>query len=174
MKQPQYSPLPIEKQIIVIHAAVKGFCDRMPLDRISQYERAVLSSIDPELLQSIHSCLKFEENLNTWAHHAILAEKEQQAVYASVATVLPASVFIGFKKWSIILYSEPGIVPNPNHGARKRSLAGQGRWLGRRPIVRGIAAMTGMDHLRGGGGRSRYVQEQLLTRHCSATSIQNN
>jgi F-type H+-transporting ATPase subunit alpha len=53
MKQPQYSPLPIEKQIIVIHAAVKGFGDRMPLDRISQYERAILSSIDPELLQSI-------------------------------------------------------------------------------------------------------------------------
>jgi F-type H+-transporting ATPase subunit alpha len=25
----------------------------MPLDRISQYERAILSSIDPELLQSI-------------------------------------------------------------------------------------------------------------------------
>jgi len=53
MKQPQYSPLPIEKQIIVIHAAVKGFGDRMPLDRIPQYERAILSSIDPELLQSI-------------------------------------------------------------------------------------------------------------------------
>lgn len=39
-KQPQYAPLPIEKQIIVIYAAVNGFCDRMPLDRISKYERA--------------------------------------------------------------------------------------------------------------------------------------
>lgn len=39
-KQPQYAPLPIEKQILVIYAAVNGFCDRMPLDRISQYERA--------------------------------------------------------------------------------------------------------------------------------------
>ncbi|KAH0730510.1 hypothetical protein KY289_001698 [Solanum tuberosum] len=37
-KQPQYAPLPIEKQILVIYAAVNGFCDRMPLDRISQYE----------------------------------------------------------------------------------------------------------------------------------------
>ena len=52
-KQPQYEPLPIEKQILVIYAAVKGFCDRMPLDRISQYERAIPSSIDPELLQSL-------------------------------------------------------------------------------------------------------------------------
>ncbi|KAH0446237.1 hypothetical protein IEQ34_024927 [Dendrobium chrysotoxum] len=36
-KQPQYSPLPIEKQIVEIYAAVNGFCDRMPLDRISKY-----------------------------------------------------------------------------------------------------------------------------------------
>nr|YP_010945898.1 ATPase subunit 1 [Caragana spinosa]YP_010945902.1 ATPase subunit 1 [Caragana spinosa]WGN99090.1 ATPase subunit 1 [Caragana spinosa]WGN99091.1 ATPase subunit 1 [Caragana spinosa] len=30
LKQPQYAPLPIEKQILVIYAAVNGFCDRMP------------------------------------------------------------------------------------------------------------------------------------------------
>ena len=52
-KQPQYAPLPIEKQIIVIYAAVNGFCDRMPLDKISQYERAIPSSVKPELLQSL-------------------------------------------------------------------------------------------------------------------------
>jgi F-type H+-transporting ATPase subunit alpha len=53
LKQPQYAPLPIEKQIIVIYAAVNGFCDRMPLDKISQYERAILSSAKAELLQSL-------------------------------------------------------------------------------------------------------------------------
>nr|YP_010833532.1 ATP synthase F1 subunit alpha [Jatropha curcas]WFG81158.1 ATP synthase F1 subunit alpha [Jatropha curcas] len=52
-KQPQYAPLPIEKQILVIYAAVNGFCDRMPLDKISQYERAIPSSIKPELLQKL-------------------------------------------------------------------------------------------------------------------------
>ena len=53
MKQLQYAPLPIEKQVLVIYAAaVNGFCDRMPLDRISQCERAIPSSIKPELLQS--------------------------------------------------------------------------------------------------------------------------
>ncbi|KAF3685278.1 ATP synthase subunit alpha, mitochondrial [Capsicum annuum] len=51
-KQPQYAPLLIEKQILVIYAAVNGFCDRMPLDRISQYERAIPNSVKPELLQS--------------------------------------------------------------------------------------------------------------------------
>ncbi|KAL8535301.1 hypothetical protein ACS0TY_011080 [Phlomoides rotata] len=33
LKQPQYTPLPIEKQILVIYAMVNGFCDRMPLDK---------------------------------------------------------------------------------------------------------------------------------------------
>jgi len=48
-----------------------------------------------------------------------------------------------------------GIVSNPNHGARKRSLAGQSRWLGRRPIVRGVA-MNPVDHPHGGGeGRTK-------------------
>ncbi|KAH0447387.1 hypothetical protein IEQ34_023782 [Dendrobium chrysotoxum] len=61
-KQPQYSPLPIEKQIVVIYAAVNGFCDRMPLDRISKYERAIPSSIDPELLKSLL-------DKGTWSNH---------------------------------------------------------------------------------------------------------
>jgi len=52
LKQPQYEPIPIEKQIVVIYAAVNGFCDRMPLDKISQYERAILSSIHPDLMKS--------------------------------------------------------------------------------------------------------------------------
>ncbi|KAK7364623.1 hypothetical protein VNO80_13362 [Phaseolus coccineus] len=53
LKQPQYAPLPIEKQILVIYAVVSGFCDRMPLDKISQYERDILTTFKPDLLQSL-------------------------------------------------------------------------------------------------------------------------
>ena len=53
LKQAQYAPLNIEKEILVIYAAVNGFCDRMPLEKISQYERVILSRIKPELLQSL-------------------------------------------------------------------------------------------------------------------------
>ncbi|GER48855.1 ribosomal protein L2 [Striga asiatica] len=46
-----------------------------------------------------------------------------------------------------------GIVSNP--GARKLRKAGQSRWLGRRPIVRGVA-MNPVDHPHGGGeGRTK-------------------
>lgn len=71
-KQPQYSPLPIEKQIVVPYAAVKGFCDRMPLDRISQYERVILTDLDnqPQSLNEIVERGKLtgeiEDQLNTF------------------------------------------------------------------------------------------------------------
>ncbi|KAF7150201.1 hypothetical protein RHSIM_Rhsim02G0157400 [Rhododendron simsii] len=43
-----------------------------------------------------------------------------------------------------------GIVSNPNHGVRKQRKAGQSRWLGRRPIVRGVA-LNPVDDPHGGG-----------------------
>nr|YP_009674822.1 ribosomal protein L2 [Fossombronia foveolata]QDE12800.1 ribosomal protein L2 [Fossombronia foveolata] len=48
-----------------------------------------------------------------------------------------------------------GIVSNPNRGKHKLNKAGQSRWLGRRPIVRGVA-MNPVDHPHGGGeGRTK-------------------
>ncbi|PIN11211.1 hypothetical protein CDL12_16187 [Handroanthus impetiginosus] len=48
-----------------------------------------------------------------------------------------------------------GMVSNPEHGAKKLRKAGQSRWLGRRPVVRGVA-MNPVDHPHGGGeGRSK-------------------
>nr|YP_010576524.1 ribosomal protein L2 [Andreaea regularis]UZN44065.1 ribosomal protein L2 [Andreaea regularis] len=48
-----------------------------------------------------------------------------------------------------------GIVSNLHHGNRKLDKAGQSRWLGRRPIVRGVA-MNPVDHPHGGGeGRTK-------------------
>lgn len=48
-----------------------------------------------------------------------------------------------------------GQVSNPSHGSRKLRKAGQSRWLGRRPVVRGVA-MNPVDHPHGGGeGRSK-------------------
>ncbi|EYU19345.1 hypothetical protein ABFS82_14G171500 [Erythranthe guttata] len=48
-----------------------------------------------------------------------------------------------------------GTVSNPEHGAKKLRKAGHSRWLGRRPVVRGVA-MNPIDHPHGGGeGRSK-------------------
>lgn len=48
-----------------------------------------------------------------------------------------------------------GVVSNPEHGTKKLRKAGQSRWLGIRPTVRGVA-MNPVDHPHGGGeGKSK-------------------
>jgi F-type H+-transporting ATPase subunit alpha len=53
LKQPQYRPLPIEKQIAVLFAAVKGFLDQVPIASIGQYEQELLQAIDTNLITTI-------------------------------------------------------------------------------------------------------------------------
>nr|AOH05952.1 ATPase subunit 1 [Psilotum nudum] len=53
LKQSQFSPLPIEQQIVVIFAAVKGFLDQLPIKHILHYEQQLLQQIDPNLLRTI-------------------------------------------------------------------------------------------------------------------------
>nr|YP_010890611.1 ATP synthase F1 subunit alpha [Lycopodium japonicum]WJK71470.1 ATP synthase F1 subunit alpha [Lycopodium japonicum] len=65
LKQPQYSPLPIEKQIVVIYAAVKGYLDQIPISIINQYEQELLKSIDPGLLSAIVQQKSITEQINT-------------------------------------------------------------------------------------------------------------
>ena len=48
-----------------------------------------------------------------------------------------------------------GTVSNIGHAMRKLTKAGQNRWLGKRPVVRGVA-MNPVDHPHGGGeGRTK-------------------
>ena len=47
MKQPQYSPVPVEDQIVVIYAASTGFMDELPVESIKKYET--------ELLEFVHA-----------------------------------------------------------------------------------------------------------------------
>ena len=47
MKQPQYSPVPVEDQIVVIYAASTGFMDELPVESIKKYEA--------ELLEFVHA-----------------------------------------------------------------------------------------------------------------------
>ncbi len=53
IKQPQHSPIPIEKQIVVIYAVVKGYLDQIPISSIDQYEHELLKSMDPNIFFAI-------------------------------------------------------------------------------------------------------------------------
>ena len=49
LKQPQFSPLKMEEQVVVIYAGVNGYLDRLPVNKVRDFEQGLLS-----LLQSKH------------------------------------------------------------------------------------------------------------------------
>lgn len=56
LKQPQYEPLPVEKQVMTIFAGTSGYLDDVPLDKIRGWELAFLrfmDSVHPEVGRSI-------------------------------------------------------------------------------------------------------------------------
>jgi F-type H+-transporting ATPase subunit alpha len=46
LKQGQYEPLPVEKQILIIYAGTNGFVDELPLTALKKYEEEVYSFIE--------------------------------------------------------------------------------------------------------------------------------
>ena len=48
LKQPQYRPLPVEKQVLVIYAANNGYLDQYPVTSIGRYEQELVSFMDAQ------------------------------------------------------------------------------------------------------------------------------
>jgi F-type H+-transporting ATPase subunit alpha len=46
LKQPQYRPMPVEQEVMVIYAGTKGYLDDVPLNRIAEFQNAFLTYVD--------------------------------------------------------------------------------------------------------------------------------
>jgi len=58
LKQPQFSPLKMEEQVVVIYAGVNGYLDQLPVARVRAYEDGLLAHVrsrSPEILESIRT-----------------------------------------------------------------------------------------------------------------------
>ncbi|UFJ40164.1 F0F1 ATP synthase subunit alpha [Brevibacillus humidisoli] len=58
LKQPQFQPMPVEKQVLSIYAATKGFLDDIPVGDVSRFEKEFLAFVEsskPELLEHIRT-----------------------------------------------------------------------------------------------------------------------
>ncbi len=56
LKQPQYAPVPVEKQVMIIYAATNGYLDDVPVDLVSGWENAFYRFMDtshPEIGEEI-------------------------------------------------------------------------------------------------------------------------
>ena len=56
LKQPQYSPMDVEKQVAVIFAGVKGYLDQIPTQKIGEFEQSLIQTLNAKssnILESI-------------------------------------------------------------------------------------------------------------------------
>lgn len=71
LKQPQYQPLPMEKQVTIIYAGSNGFLDKLPVNTLADYEKELYSYVesnDPSIFSDLKEKKEFtaeiKEKLN--------------------------------------------------------------------------------------------------------------
>ena len=55
LKQTQFTPMPIEQQVVVIYAGTKGYLDKVDVARIGEYEEGLLKEVDSSILDAIRT-----------------------------------------------------------------------------------------------------------------------
>ncbi len=85
LKQPQYSPLPVEEQVAIIYAGINGFMDEVPVDQVVAFSKALRDYIrnnKPKFAELIRSEKKLGDESET-----ILKESIAEAKQAFMAVV---------------------------------------------------------------------------------------
>src|SRR5437867_4666767 len=65
-KQPQYRPLPMEKQVAIIFAVTNGYLDDVPVDKVQPFETAFHNFMDsnhPEWLEAVRTKMALDDDL---------------------------------------------------------------------------------------------------------------
>ena len=58
LKQPQFSPIPVEEQVVIIFAGVRGYLDTIKISDIRAFEQAMLDGLRakaPDILNTIRT-----------------------------------------------------------------------------------------------------------------------
>ena len=76
LKQPQYSPLTVEEQVVVIFAGVKGYLDAYPVSEVGRFEAG--------LMEHIHSAGK--DILKTIREEQKLSDETEAKLRAEIET----------------------------------------------------------------------------------------
>jgi F-type H+-transporting ATPase subunit alpha len=66
LKQDQYSPMTVAQQVIAVFSGVKGFLDKVELNKIKNLEKQIyekVKSSNPEIIESINNTGKLDEEI---------------------------------------------------------------------------------------------------------------
>lgn len=67
LKQPQYQPLSLEKQVLILYAGTKGFLDEFPVDVLTKYEAGVYKFVEnryPQIYTGIAEQKKITDEID--------------------------------------------------------------------------------------------------------------
>ena len=79
LKQPQYKPMPVEKQVVIIYAATRKYLLDIPVDRVLEFEDGLFEHINtkyPEIFEKIRTDKKLSDELEDSLSKAITEFKE--------------------------------------------------------------------------------------------------
>ena len=79
LKQPQYKPMPVEKQVVIIYAATRKYLIDIPVDRILEFESGLFEFVStkyPEIFEGIRTEKKLTEEIENNLIKAITEFKE--------------------------------------------------------------------------------------------------
>ncbi len=79
LKQPQYNPLPMEKQVLSLYAGTKGMLDELPVTSIQEFEKALYEFTEQKYPQ-IYEELKEKQEISDE-----LAKKMEKAINECIA-----------------------------------------------------------------------------------------
>ena len=82
LKQPQYQPAEVEKQVLVIYAATKGYLDDLSMDQVNHYEeqlQAFIESKYPQISKDILAKGKLDDDLKKQLDQALEEFRKQFA-----------------------------------------------------------------------------------------------
>ena len=83
LKQGQYAPLPVEKQVMSLYAAAKGYIDDIPVHDVTRFEKellAYLAANGPEIGESIRTEKKITDATEALLKKAIVNFKDTFAI----------------------------------------------------------------------------------------------
>lgn len=76
LKQDAHAPLPLEKEVVTLYAAVHGYVDAIPLDRVRAFEAGLHAFVErerPEVLEGIRATRELTPDLEARLRDAIAA-----------------------------------------------------------------------------------------------------
>ena len=79
LKQPQYKPMPVEQQVVIIYAATKKYLIDIPVDKVTEFESSLMNLIESkyaEIFESIRTEKEITEETETKLIAAIKDCKE--------------------------------------------------------------------------------------------------